>query len=135
MRQPETPPKEEYEIMTGNKTLVVAIGFAVAAIFCRSALAQDMLPRPEQPFKGHIGTSVENSTLDFPQETKAPKGAPNVLLILTDDVGFAASSTFGGPIATPSLERLAQSCWRYTEFHTTALCSTTHAALLTGRNH
>ena len=71
----------------------------------------------------------------FHKEVKAPKGAPNILLILTDDVGFAASSTFGGPIATPTLERLAQNGLRYTQFHTTALCSPTRAALLTGRNH
>src|SRR5271157_5163111 len=115
--------------MAGNKALLVTTGFALIAMFCRSAAAQDMLPRPEQPFKGQIGTSVESSTLDFPQEVKAPKGAPNVLLILTDDVGFAASSTFGGPVPTPTMDQLAASGLRYTQFHTTALCSPTRSAL------
>src|SRR5229473_2592536 len=85
---------------------------ALAAAFGGSwlsgeAKAQDVLPRPEQPFKGHVGRTVDESTKDFPQEVKAPKGAPNVLLILTDDVGFGASSTFGGPVPTPTMDRLA----------------------------
>jgi len=97
--------------------------------------AQEVLPRPEAPFKGHIGTTAKDSTLDFPAEIKAPKGAPNILLILTDDVGFGASSTFGGPVPTPTMDHLAASGLRYTQFHTTALCSPTRAALLSGRNH
>jgi arylsulfatase A-like enzyme len=100
-----------------------------------TARAQDVLPRPDQPFKGHIGRTVEESVKDFPKEVKAPDGAPNILLILTDDVGFGASSTFGGPVPTPTMDRLAKEGLRYTEFHTTALCSPTRAALLTGRNH
>ena len=94
-----------------------------------------VLPRPEPPFKGHIGRTVKDSTADFPKEVKAPKGAPNVLLILTDDVGFGATSTFGGPIPTPTFDRLAKNGLRYTQFHTCALCSPTRAALLSGRNH
>jgi hypothetical protein len=74
----------------------------------RTASAQDVLPRPESPFKGQIGRTVKDSTLDFPQEVKPPKGAPNILLILTDDVGFGASSSFGGPIPTPTMDRLAK---------------------------
>ena len=65
----------------------------------------------------------------------APAGAPNVLLIMTDDAGFAASSAFGGAVETPTLERLANEGLRYTQFHTTGVCSPTRAALLTGRNH
>jgi arylsulfatase A-like enzyme len=97
--------------------------------------AQDVLPRPEPPFKGHIGTTTKDSTLDFPPQVKAPKGAPNILLILTDDVGFGAPSPFGGPIPTPTMDQLAASGLRFTQFHTTALCSPTRAALLSGRNH
>src|ERR1035438_5550703 len=111
----------------------VAVLYALVGIFVSSA--QEVLPRPEPPFKGHIGRTVQESTKDFPQEVKAPKGAPNILLILTDDVGFGASSTFGGPIPTPTFDRLAKEGLRYTQFHTTALCSPTRAALLTGRNH
>jgi arylsulfatase A-like enzyme len=99
------------------------------------AVAQDVLPRPEAPFQGHVGRTVQDSTLDFPQEVKAPKGAPNILLILTDDVGFGATSTFGGPIPTPTFDRLAANGLRYTAFHTAALCSPTRSALLSGRNH
>ena len=115
--------------------LLRTVSTAVTSLFAATTRAQDVLPRPEQPFKGHIGRTVEESTKDFPQEVKAPKGAPNVLLILTDDVGFGASSTFGGPVPTPTMDRLARDGLRYTEFHTTALCSPTRASLLTGRNH
>jgi Sulfatase len=66
---------------------------------------------------------------------RPPKGAPNVLVILLDDAGFAASSAFGGPCQTPNAERLARNGLKYNRFHTTALCSPTRAALLTGRNH
>lgn len=97
--------------------------------------AQEMLPRPEQPFQGHIGLTVKESVKDFPEQITAPDKAPNILLILTDDVGFGASSTFGGQIPTPALDRLAASGLRYSQFHTTAICSPTRAALLTGRNH
>ncbi|MCK1465517.1 arylsulfatase [Bradyrhizobium sp. 2] len=93
------------------------------------------LPPFPPPFTGHIGREAKDSTPDFPKEVRSPKGAPNILLILTDDVGFAASSTFGGPVPTPTMERLAKAGLRYTQFHTTALCSPTRAALLTGRNH
>jgi arylsulfatase len=99
------------------------------------ARAQEVLPRPEQPFGGRIGITTQDSVKDFPKEVEAPKGAPNVLVILTDDVGFGASSTFGGPIPTVTMDRLAKQGLRYTQFHTTALCSPTRAALLTGRNH
>jgi hypothetical protein len=95
-------------IMTKSITLLAAVSIGLTAAFALPARAQDVLPRPEQPFKGHIGRTVEESTKDFPQEVKAPKGAPNVLLILTDDVGFGASSTFGGPVPTPTMDRLAK---------------------------
>src|SRR5262245_29408042 len=96
---------------------------------------QDVLPKPEAPFQGKVGRTVKDSTPDFPKELHAPEGAPNVLLILTDDVGFGASSTFGGPIPTPTFDKLAANGLRYNRFHTTALCSPTRAALITGRNH
>lgn len=65
-------------------------------------MAQEVLPHPQQPFKGKIGRIAAESTPDFPKPIEAPKGAPNVLLIMTDDTGFGASSTFGGPIPTPA---------------------------------
>ena len=121
-----------------NQSKARLITTAVAAFAGGSVMlaqAQDVLPRPEQPFKGHISRKAKDSIKDFPQEVAAPKGAPNVLLILTDDVGFGASSTFGGPIETKTFDRLAANGLRYTQFHTTALSSPTRAALLSGRNH
>ncbi|MGC3969518.1 MAG: arylsulfatase [Pirellulales bacterium] len=94
-----------------------------------------ILPVPDETFGGVIGRKAGESKPDFPQGVTAPKGAPNVLLIMTDDTGFGASSTFGGPIATPNFDRVAKSGLKYNCFHTTALCSPTRAALLTGRNH
>jgi arylsulfatase A-like enzyme len=94
-----------------------------------------VLPVPDQPFRGVIGRKAKDSKPDFPKAVTAPKDAPNILLIMTDDTGFGASSTFGGPIPTPALDRIAQNGLRFNNFHTTALCSPTRAALLTGRNH
>ncbi len=93
------------------------------------------LPPPAQPFKGEINPNAADSKPYWPALVVPPKGAPNVLLIMTDDVGFSAPSTFGGLIPTPALDRVAKMGLRYTRFHTTALCSPTRAALLTGRNH
>jgi arylsulfatase len=90
--------------------------------------------RPAE-FKGTIGETYKDSKPDFPTTREAPEGAPNVLLILLDDVGFGASSTFGGPVPTPALDQLASEGLRYTQWHTTALCSPTRAAILTGMNH
>jgi len=118
-----------------HTTILAGLSFVLGAVFAPTARAQEVLPRPEPPFKGHIGRTIKDSTKDFPEETAAPKGAPNILLILTDDVGFGASSTFGGPIPTPTFDRLAKNGLRYTQFHTCALCSPTRAALLSGRNH
>ncbi len=94
-----------------------------------------VLPVPDAPFQGVIGRKAKDSKPDFPKTVTAPKDAPNVLLIMTDDTGFGASSTFGGPIPTPAFDRVAQNGLRFNNFHTTALCSPTRAALLTGRNH
>jgi arylsulfatase len=92
------------------------------------------LPRSEPAFKGKIGRTSADSVSDFPQPYRAPEGSPNILLVMTDDVGFGASSTFGGPIPTPTFDKLAQRGIKYNRFHTTALCSPTRAALITGRH-
>ena len=93
------------------------------------------LPPPPQPFQGEINLNAAQSKPAWPARVVPPKGAPNILLIMTDDVGFAAPSTFGGVIPTPALDRIAANGLRYTNFHSTALCSPTRAALITGRNH
>jgi len=93
------------------------------------------LPNPPAAFGGEIDPNAAQSKPYWPAITVPPKGAPNILLIMTDDVGFAAPSTFGGVIPTQTLDRVAAEGLRYTRFHTTALCSPTRAALLTGHNH
>jgi hypothetical protein len=93
-----------------------------------------ILPPPESPFKGKIETELTDSTQDWPKSLKAPEGAPNVFLIIGDDVGFGTPSSFGGPVNTPVFDRIAQQGLRYTNFHTTAICAASRAAILTGRN-
>src|SRR5258705_12252215 len=114
--------------------------------FAQPALAQNVpspspngslsLPRPDFRFKGEVGRTFQDSDpATFPQIVRPPKGAPNIVLILLDDVGFGQFGVFGGGVSSPNMEKLAAQGLRYNRFHTTALCSPTRAALLTGRNH
>jgi arylsulfatase A-like enzyme len=139
--------------MTRRSLPLAIVGLAVAALLAAGpAAAQQVtgtpgspgatttidsryLPPPPQPFRGEINTNAAQSKPYWSQLVAPPKGAPNILLIMTDDVGFGAPSTFGGVIPTPTLDRVAAMGLRYTRFHTTSLCSPTRAALLTGRNH
>jgi arylsulfatase A-like enzyme len=93
------------------------------------------LPPPPPEFGGVIKEDAKDSKPYWSPRVTPPKGAPNVLLIMTDDSGYGVPSTFGGVIPTPSLDRIAKSGLRYTQFHSTALCSPTRAAIITGRNH
>jgi arylsulfatase A-like enzyme len=93
------------------------------------------IPLPDQPFTGVIDELETESTPSRPRIVVPRPGAPNIVIVMLDDVGFGAASTFGGPIPTPSLDRVAAGGVWYNQFHTTALCSPTRAALLTGRNH
>jgi arylsulfatase A-like enzyme len=88
----------------------------------------------QQPYQGTIGRTLAESKEWWPEPVKAPAGAPNVVWILLDDVGFGATATFGGIINTPTFDTLAANGLRYTNFHTTAICAPTRSALLTGRN-
>jgi arylsulfatase A-like enzyme len=99
--------------------------------------ARTVLPIPDRAYAGPILYDAKNPDVGFPpiQPLRPPEGAPNVLIILIDDVGFGAASTFGGPCNTPNFDAVAADAVRYTRFHTTALCSPTRAALLSGRNH
>jgi arylsulfatase A-like enzyme len=95
-----------------------------------------VLPRPDFHFRGDVGrTYLDTAKPQFPQPVQPPKGAPNVVLILIDDAGFGQFSTFGGGVPSPTMDKLAAEGLRYNRFHTTALCSPTRAALITGRNH
>jgi arylsulfatase A-like enzyme len=103
----------------------------------RRAQGRDVLPIPDQPHTGLITYDAKNPDTSFApiEPLRPPTGAPNVLIVMLDDVGFGASSAFGGPVNTPTADRLAAGGLKYTRFHTTALCSPTRQALLTGRNH
>src|SRR5262245_37902508 len=117
-------------------SLIALFGWLVALRGPRASLfAQDkpveksqksgspVLPVPDEPFGGVIGRKASESKPSFPTGVTAPRGAPNVLLIMTDDTGFGATSTFGGPIPTPNFDRVAKRGVKYNHFHTTALCS------------
>ncbi len=95
----------------------------------------NQLPPPPPPFGGVIKEDAKDSTPWWPPRVVPPKQAPNVLLIMTDDQGYGVYGTFGGVIPTPAMDRVAAAGLRYTQFHSTALCSPTRAALITGRNH
>jgi arylsulfatase A-like enzyme len=100
-------------------------------------ISRDILPIPDRQYVGLTTYDAKDPASQFPpiEPLRPPAGAPNILVILLDDVGFGASSAFGGPINTPVAERLAKNGLKYTRFHTAALCSPTRQALLTGRNH
>ncbi|HZM79350.1 MAG TPA: arylsulfatase, partial [Candidatus Limnocylindrales bacterium] len=100
-------------------------------------LSRAMLPIPDRPYTGLVTYDAKDPDTAFPPigRLRPPEGAPNVLVVLIDDCGFGAASAFGGPANTPTAERLAAEGLRYNRFHTTALCSPTRQALLTGRNH
>lgn len=124
-------------------TVVVAIGCALAVATTNAQtgdnpadpLDRTNLPIPEPKPARVTELDARNAKVPPRFEVKAPKGAPNVLIVLIDDMGFGQSSAFGGPVHMPTLERMANGGLRFNQFHTTALCSPTRAALLTGRNH
>jgi arylsulfatase A-like enzyme len=123
-------------------SLSMALGATTAIALClaqpRPAVAEslDRTALPIRPaLEARVGQSPADSQPGALGPVRAPADAPNIVLILMDDVGFSATSTFGGPTPTPSLDRLAARGLRYNNFHTTAICSPTRAALLTGRNH
>ena len=133
-----------------SRSLLAAAG--LLALNCLPALAQQItgvsgspsatttitgkqLPPPDPKFGGVIKEKASESKPWWPPRVVPPKGAPNVLLIMTDDQGFGAPSTFGGVIPTPTMDRIARDGLRYTNFHSTSLCSPTRAAIITGRNH
>ncbi len=103
----------------------------------RDNIQRTVLPIPDRPRTGLITYDAKDPDTKFPPITqlRPPKGAPNVLIVLIDDAGFGSSSAFGGPCNTPTAESLAAGGLKYNRFHTTALCSPTRQALLTGRNH
>lgn len=116
--------------MHSQKLLLAAL--LVSALATRTT-AQN-ITQQQQPFAGTVGKTLAESKEVWTNPVKAPAGAPNVVWVLLDDVGFGATSTFGGVIRTPTFDSLANNGLRYTNFHTAAICAPTRAALLTGRN-
>jgi len=114
------------------KTKVILL--ALLTLAASTVWGADALPKPDSTFQGKIDPSRDKSSPDWPKRPSASKGVPNVVLILLDDVGFGATATFGGPVASPGLDELAKSGLRYNRFHVNALCSPTRGALLSGRN-
>ena len=119
-----------------------ALAFWLAALFAQAASAADgaapdrtVLPIPEPSYPHSQVLDARDATPPPRFQVKAPEGAPNVLIVLIDDMGFGMSSAFGGPVRMPTVEQLADQGLRYNQFHTTALCSPTRTALLSGRNH
>ncbi|MGO8688263.1 MAG: arylsulfatase [Thermoguttaceae bacterium] len=100
-----------------------------------TTISGKQLPPPDPKFGGVIKEKASESKAWWAPRVVPPKGAPNVLLIMTDDVGFGAPGTFGGVVPTPAMDRIAMSGLRYTNFHSTSLCSPSRAAIITGRNH
>lgn len=122
-------------MMTGSLTAADQISGQAGSPSATRSIGGQVLPPPDLPFGGIINLNASQSKTWWPPRIVPPKGAPNILLIMTDDVGFGAPSTFGGVIPTPAMDRIANQGLRYTQFHSTALCSPTRAAFVTGRNH
>jgi arylsulfatase A-like enzyme len=119
--------------MSSVKTTSVLKMLALTFLLASSA-GVALHAQEAQPYQGTIGRTLAESKEWWPEPVKAPAGAPNVVWILLDDVGFGATNTFGGLIQTPTFDALAANGLRYTNFHTTAICAPTRSALLTGRN-
>lgn len=94
-----------------------------------------VLPAREAEFRGTIGDTYSKSVPDWPKGARPPKDAPNIVVILMDDLGFGHLSCYGGPINAPNISSLSENGLRYNNFHTVGLCAPTRASLLTGRNH
>jgi arylsulfatase A-like enzyme len=118
------------------RRLTALLGALAGAMFATAAVAQEVLPFPPTPSASKAGLTIETSTYQKRVEPRRlPEGAPNILIILMDDVGPGTPSTYGGEVNTPTLSRVAGKGVSYNRFHSTAMCSPTRAALLTGRNH
>ena len=118
-------------------TLIIAVclGFVLNAQTDQRKQDGTHLPYDEPEFTGEIGRTYQDSEMAWPELPSPPDGAPNIIIILLDDVGFGMTSTFGGSIPTPNLTKLADRGLKYNRFHTTAICGPSRAALITGRNH
>ena len=124
-------------VVQGDKEGTAALKESLAEAMGKFSPDRTVLPIPDPNFGGTVGRTLDASVADWTinMTPSAPEGAPNVLLVLIDDAGFGNPSTFGGPVSTPAMTRVAGQGLTYNRFHVTALCSPSRAALLTGRNH
>jgi arylsulfatase A-like enzyme len=122
-------------LLAASLTPLVLVGSKGPALSQSAITDRTLLPLPDTPTGGRAGLTIKDSQMPRIEPIRPPAGAPNIVIVLLDDVGFGAAGTFGGPVPTPTLDALASEGLRYNTFHTTALCSPTRAALLTGRNH
>jgi arylsulfatase len=121
---------------TKHNLLLTTLGFALGGLFAAPASAQEVLPFAPAPSASKAGLTIQDSIYRKRVEPRhLPDGAPNILIILMDDVGPATPSTYGGEVSTQTLDRVARMGVSFNRFHSTAMCSPTRAALLTGRNH
>lgn len=132
MRPGETSYKRNFAAML----LAITMAWANTAAPASASEDGSVLPFPPLPMAGEAKPRLQDSTMKWPEAPqRLPKGAPNILIVLIDDVGFGVADTFGGEVHTPTLTKLANEGLKYNAFHTTSICSPTRAALLTGRNH
>ncbi len=122
-------------LLAGGRAAAQQVTGTLGSPSATTTIEGKQIPPPPPKFGGVIKEDAKDSTPWWPPRVVPPKGAPNVLLIMTDDQGYGVPGTFGGVIPTPSLDRVAKAGLRYVQFHSTALCSPTRAALITGRNH
>jgi arylsulfatase len=124
-------------VVQGDKKGTAALKESLAEAMGKFSPDRTVLPIPDPNFGGTIGRTIDASVADWTinMTPSPPEGAPNILLVLIDDAGFGNPSTFGGPVSTPAMTRVADLGLRYNRFHVVAICSPTRAALLTGRNH
>ena len=122
-------------LVTAQRTMAQDVTGVLGSPEATTTISGKQLPPPDPAFGGVIKEKASESTPWWAPRVVPPKGAPNILLIMTDDQGFGAPGTFGGVVPTPAMDRIAKSGLRYTNFHSTSLCSPTRAAIITGRNH
>ncbi len=125
------PQSDRLAVGVGQAEITGVLGSPSAT----TTISGKQLPPPDPKFGGVIKEKASESKAWWAPRVVPPKGAPNILLIMTDDVGFGAPGTFGGVVPTPAMDRIAQNGLRYTNFHSTSLCSPSRAAIITGRNH
>lgn len=125
----------QFKIAQTLASVCLGLSFTVVPVVAQQAIDRTSLPIPDPVYEKITELDARKATAPPPLASLAPEGAPNVVIVLIDDIGYGASDGFGGAIKTPTLDKLAGDGLSFTQFHTTALCSPTRMSILTGRNH